>query len=90
MKLGLLIGINYTSVPECTLQGCINDINNMKQVLISQYGYDPSNICMLRDDDKTKMPTRAAMLAELSKIVIASKSTLCTEVWIIIVGMVLK
>jgi hypothetical protein len=82
MKLALLIGINYTSVPESTLQGCINDINNMKQVLISQYGYDASNICMLRDDDTTKMPTREAMLAELNKIVIASKSKLCTEVWI--------
>ena len=82
MKYALLIGINYTSVPESTLQGCINDIKNMSDVLISKYGYDASNITILRDDDPTKMPTRVAMLNALNKIVIASKSNLCTEIWI--------
>ena len=82
MKVALLIGINYTSIPESTLQGCINDIKNMSNVLISQYGYDASNITMLRDDDTTKMPTRAAMLSALNNIVIASKSKSCTEAWI--------
>ena len=82
MKYALLVGINYTSVPESTLQGCINDIKNMSSILISQYGYDASNICMLRDDDPTKMPTREAMESALNQIVIASQSKLCTEVCI--------
>jgi len=82
MKLGLLIGINYTSEPEAKLQGCINDIKNMSTILISKYGYDASNITMLRDDDPTKMPTRSAMLSALNDLVIASQSKLCTEVWI--------
>lgn len=82
MKIALLIGINYTSEPEATLQGCINDIKNMSTILISKYGYDASNITMLRDDDPTKMPTRSAMLSALNDLVIASQSTLCTEVWI--------
>jgi hypothetical protein len=82
MKVALLIGINYTSIPESTLQGCINDITNMRNVLISKYGYDASNITMLRDDDTSKMPTHAAMLTAFNDIVIASKSKSCTEVWI--------
>lgn len=82
MKLALLVGINYTSTPESALQGCINDIKNMSAILISQYGYDASNITMLRDDDPTKMPTYTAIMDALTKIVIASKSKLCTEVWI--------
>ena len=82
MKIALLIGINYTSNPSITLEGCINDITGMSQILVSQYGYDPANITMLRDDIPSKMPTRSAMLTALNNIVIASKSILCTEVWI--------
>lgn len=82
MKIALLIGINYTSVPSCTLQGCINDVIDMSQILVSQYGYDSSNITMLRDDIPSKMPTRTAIITALNNIVTASKSNLCTEVWI--------
>lgn len=36
--------------PENTLNGCIDDIINVRNVLIDAYNYDVSNITMLRDD----------------------------------------
>jgi metacaspase-1 len=82
MKVGLLIGINYSSDASSKLNGCINDIDNMKEVLVKQYGYESSNIIMLRDDTPSRMPTRNAILAAFQSIVKASKSESCTEIWI--------
>ena len=82
MKVALLIGINYSNDPASKLNGCINDIDNINEVLIKQYGYESSNIIMLRDDNPSKMPTRNAILAAFQNIVNASKSNLCTEIWI--------
>jgi hypothetical protein len=50
MKKALLIGINYDSIPNIKLNGCIDDIVNMRNMLIDAYGYIESNIIMLRDD----------------------------------------
>lgn len=48
-KYALLIGINYYGT-EKQLYGCINDVNNIKQILINQYGYLEQNIIILTDD----------------------------------------
>ena len=81
MKIAFLIGINYTSaIPEYTLQGSINNIMTMKQLLISHYGYAESNIFMLRDDDPTIMPSRASILTALNDLAIASNSMI-SEGW---------
>jgi uncharacterized caspase-like protein len=48
-KYALLIGINYNGTDN-QLYGCINDINNIKQILINQYGYLEQNIVALTDD----------------------------------------
>ena len=95
MKVALLIGINYTNnelhletqpsyhIPEYTLQSSIDDMNTMKQILISNYGYVESNIFTLRDDDLTKMPTRDSILKALNDLIIGSKSYISyTEVCI--------
>lgn len=37
-KRALLIGINYTGTANA-LNGCINDVNNVKQFLISLYNF---------------------------------------------------
>ena len=73
----MLIGINYTAL-SCSLKGCIDDSINMRAMLIDAYGYSPSNIIMLRDDDPTRMPTRANMLAALN--LMASQSANLSEV----------
>ena len=82
MKKALLIGINYYSVPGNTLNGCINDIKNMSTILTSKFGYDASNVTMLRDDATTlsMMPTKANMLAQLNELMAASANY--SEIWI--------
>jgi len=58
-------------MPEYTLSGCIDDICNIRNILIDAYSYDKTNIIMLRDDlsDTYKMPTYANILRELNDIV---------------------
>lgn len=48
MKKALLVGINYLGTPN-QLGGCINDVLNVREVLINHYGYDPRNILLLTD-----------------------------------------
>ena len=65
-KKALLIGINYLSIPANTLKGCINDIENMQEVLIGGLQYDSSNIVMMRDDlSGNVVPTRQNILDHL-------------------------
>jgi hypothetical protein len=80
-KRALLIGCNYTATPTIQLTGCINDVVNIHNMLIDAYGYQDQNIYMLRDDDKTRLPTKANILAALSNVLNASSSRTDT-VWI--------
>ena len=79
MKKALLIGCNYDNTPS-QLYGCIDDIVNMRNVLVDVYAYDPANIIMLRDDYPNNKPTRANMIAALNTIV--KDSANCEEIWI--------
>jgi hypothetical protein len=81
MKKALLVGINYKSIQGASLNGCINDIVNMSEVLIDTYDYDTKNITQLRDDvnDPTFMPTRANILTCLSSLV--AQSAYLSELW---------
>jgi len=76
-KKALLIGINYSAL-SCKLHGCINDIVNMRSMLIDAYAYAPANIIMLRDDDPRNMPTRANILSALAYL--ASQSGSLSEI----------
>jgi hypothetical protein len=55
-KKALLVGINYRNT-ESELNGCINDIINMKDVLITKFGYSIDDITVITDDTEIK-PTR--------------------------------
>jgi hypothetical protein len=68
-KRALLIGINYTATPSVRLNGCINDIVNVRNTLIDAYGYADSNISLLRDDDSARQPTKINILNALTNIV---------------------
>lgn len=52
-KRALLIGINYRGSSE-SLNGCVNDVNNIRSILINNCGYNPNNIRLLTDDTQTK------------------------------------
>ena len=79
-KRALLIGINYTSIPEYRLSGCIDDICYMRNILIDAYGYGKSNIIMLRDDSENPflMPTYENIMRELNDIASSNSD----EIWI--------
>jgi len=52
-KRALLIGINkYQAVPR--LQGSLNDIETMKRILVTRWGFPEQNIRFLKDDQATR------------------------------------
>lgn len=53
MKRALLVGINDYSGKQNDLMGCVNDVHNMQDLLISLFGFPPENITMLTDRDGT-------------------------------------
>jgi hypothetical protein len=68
-KRALLIGINdyaAESIPD--LYGAVNDIEAMRQVLITRYGFSDENITMISDE----AATRDGILAALDQLVHAS------------------
>ena len=80
-KKALLIGINYYNTIN-ELHGCIEDIQNMRNVLIDAYNYSSTNIVMLRDNQTAQnmMPTRANILNQLSALV--QQSAQLEEIWV--------
>jgi hypothetical protein len=67
-KRALLIGINkYKSLPR--LQGSLNDIETMRQILLTRWGFSEANIMTVIDE----AATRVGMLAALEQLVKESK-----------------
>lgn len=82
MKKALLIGLNYANVPGDTLKGCIDDVENVCDILTTKYGYDlQTDITILRDDvdDPALLPTRQNILQAMRDIV--AESVNCSEIW---------
>lgn len=64
VKRALLIGINkYHAVPK--LQGSINDIETMRQILLTRWGFPERSMAVLKDE----AATRAGILAALEQLV---------------------
>jgi hypothetical protein len=82
MKKALLIGINYTSTPDVQLNGCIDDVVNMRNTLIDAYDYESANITLLRDDElrAAYQPTRDNIINNLKSL--AAQSRGLSEIWI--------
>lgn len=81
MKKAVLVGINYENNPNARLYGCINDINNMANLLTDAFGYKSENITKLRDDITTAslLPTRSNIISYLTNLVRDSAN--CEEIW---------
>jgi hypothetical protein len=77
VKYAFLIGINYRKTAD-ELNGCINDVNNMKIFLQSKLGYT-NNIVTLTDDTSVK-PTRSNILKGIDTLVRKLKSG--DEAWV--------
>jgi len=66
-KSALLVGINYRGTSK-ELDGCINDMNNIKKTLISSLGFKEENIVIITDDTIVK-PTKVNILDSLTDFV---------------------
>jgi hypothetical protein len=67
-KKALLIGINYIGTPS-QLNGCINDINSLKNILTTKYDFkaDAETIKIITDETVQK-PTRDNILAAFKQL----------------------
>lgn len=55
IKKALLVGINiYKPELNANLRGCVNDVQDMRDVLVNLYKFDPTNIRVVVDDRATK------------------------------------
>ena len=70
-KRALLVGINrYEKLSRRSqLDGCVNDVALMRDVLQSRFGFDPQNITTLRDEKAT----RDGMLSAMEGLVTATQ-----------------
>jgi metacaspase-1 len=73
-KKALLVGINYIGTAN-ELKGCINDVINMKDLLIKSYGYKDSDITVITDNTDMK-PTRKNILMELLKLILSGSKNM--------------
>jgi len=75
-KKALCIGINYIG-SQYELNGCINDVNNIKSKLMSNYGFIEKDILVVTDDptstNKIK-PTKINILNEIKNLLVNAKS----------------
>jgi len=82
VKKALTIGINYNTLPNCRLYGCIDDIENVTNLLVEHYGYAREDVVQLRDDTTNPafFPTRVNILNHLKSII--EETDKLTEIWI--------
>ena len=53
-KRALLVGIDKYATPGCDLNGCVNDVEDVYDLLVNNYGFEPDNIRVLTDERATK------------------------------------
>jgi len=55
IKKALLVGINkYKPELNADLKGCVNDVENMRELLVKRFAFDPENIRVVIDDRATR------------------------------------
>lgn len=81
-KLALLIGINYTGTNH-ELNGCINDVQKMKQVLLDHFGYQENQIIVMSDEESGALrPTALNIMNQLGSLIIRAYYNEAQEIWI--------
>ncbi len=69
MNNAFLIGINSYKIPGADLRGCVNDVNNLKAVLLKHFSFQEKNIKILTDLKATKQ----AMQDGITRIIKGAK-----------------
>lgn len=55
--MATLVGCNYFNSPN-ELHGCINDVQAMRDLLVTRYDFDPANIELLTGDAPEDSPSK--------------------------------
>ena len=81
-KFAVLVGINYIGTSN-QLNGCINDAENLKAILLDKFGYLPENVVMLRDDssDSKVKPTKQNIINSFNLLLDKATKEGFTELW---------
>lgn len=81
MKFALLIGINYNGIENSELSGCIDDIHNMRDMLVNEMKIPEENITMLYDTapNKELYPIKKNILHNLVEFINNKQSD--DELW---------
>jgi hypothetical protein len=74
------MGLNYEG-SDAELSGCINDVNNTKEVLTSVYNYKEEDIVVMTDHTEVK-PTARNIVAQLIRLAERSYEEKVHEIWI--------
>lgn len=76
-KRAMLVGCNYLG-SYCPLYGCINDVTNMRKILMEVYGFEKKNIVFMVDtDEKSLMPTGKNIVQQLGKSIRLQSLGMC-------------
>lgn len=85
MKYALLIGLNYSST-NSKLFGCINDCLLVQSMLINNYGYDPNNIVLMRDDiyisNNLLYPNKNNIINQIKQLISKSNLPNCDSIYL--------
>lgn len=79
-KFAVLIGINYYNTAN-QLNGCINDVNNIKSFLINKCGYRNENMLVLTDNGTDIRPTRQNIIDSFVTLINKAVNEQFTELW---------
>jgi hypothetical protein len=60
-KRAVLCGVNVYQIPGADLRGCVNDVQNMKGVLVDLFGFSEDDIEVLTDAGATKAAIQDAL-----------------------------
>lgn len=80
-KAAVLIGINYEGDPANELQGCINDAENMRDLLTQEMDYPESSITMLTDHSALQ-PTYGNIITQLRRLADQAQAGALDEIWL--------
>ena len=60
-KRAVLVGINKYDLPNADLSGCVNDVEDVYDLLVKTYNFEPDNIRVLTDERATKLNIESRM-----------------------------
>jgi len=54
MKKAVLVGINKYRIAGADLNGCVNDVTNLRDILLKYFDFDVNDIRVITDERATK------------------------------------